>query len=262
MEKCLRSLRFSSLVLEVIVVDNASADDSVVMVKTTFPEVMIIANHENVGFAKANNQGLAVATGRHLLLLNPDTEVLPGALEKSLRFMEEHSEVGVLGCRLLNTDRTLQPSVRAFPTLVTQALILLKLHHLLALKNYLALDFDYEKTQSVDQVMGAFFMIRREVYETLGGLDERFYIWFEEVDYCKSVKEVGFQVWYLAEARVVHHGGQSFNQMMSLKKQRIFNRSLLYYFRKHHQSTSWLVLWCLQPVSLFLAWLAGFRRRA
>ncbi|MBU4331543.1 glycosyltransferase family 2 protein [Patescibacteria group bacterium] len=281
LKKCLGSIynNQGDLKLEIFVVDNASKDGSIEEIeKLSQPEagqplaenkeikdlnLKIIKNKKNLGFTKANNQAIKRAQGEFILLLNPDAEVINGALEKMVEFMREHKKCGVAGCKLLNSDESLQPSVRRFPTFWSQAMIMLKLHHLFPnagpIKKYFAKDFDYRgmgqgtHTYPCDQVMGAFFMIRREVIEKIGMLDENFFIWFEEVDFCKRVKDAGWQVCYTPEAEIIHHGAQSFKQVLSFKKQRMFNRSLLYYFKKHKPWWQWLGLMLLQPISLGLS---------
>ena len=273
LEKCLRSIFEQSkdisfacpagakrLCGEIFVVDNASGDGSVEMVREKFPQVDLTASTENLGFAKGNNLAAKKANGKYVLLLNPDTEILDNALEKMVKFMNNHPECGIAGCKLLNPDLSLQPSVRAFPTFASQAFILLKLHHLFphskAMYHYLMQNFDYEKTQEVDQVMGAFFMIQREVIDQIGLLDEKFWIWFEEVDYCKRAKDAGWKILYTPEAKIIHHYGQSFKQVLNVKRQKDFNKSLSYYFKKHGTKGEWIVIQILRPMSLFLSWLA------
>jgi GT2 family glycosyltransferase len=230
------------------------------MAREKFPQVDLTASTENLGFAKGNNLAIKKAHGRYILLLNPDTEILENALEKMVRFMDAHPECGIAGCKLLNQDLSLQPSVRAFPDLWSQIFILLKIHHLFphskAMYKYLVQGFDYEKTQEVDQVMGAFMMIRKEVFDKIGMLDENFWIWFEEVDFCKRTKGAGWKILYTPEAKIIHLYGQSFKQAMGVKKQKDFNRSLSYYFKKHGTKGEWLAIQILRPLSLVLAWLA------
>jgi len=262
LKKCLQSIfeQTKNISFEVFVVDNASSDGSVEMVREKFPQVDLIASSENLGFAKGNNLAIKKSRGRYILLLNPDTEILDNALEKMVRFMDAHLDCGISGCNLLNPDLSLQPSVRAFPNLASQAFILLKIHHLLphtkTIYKYLVQNFDYEKMQEVDQVMGAFMMIRREVIEKIGMLDEKFWIWFEEVDFCKRAKSASFKILYTPKAKIIHYFGQSFKQAMGVKKQKDFNRSLSYYFKKHGIKGEWLAIQILRPLSLFLAWLA------
>jgi len=262
LENCLRSIfeQTKNISFEVFVVDNASGDGSVEMVREKFPQVDLTASAENLGFAKGNNLAIKKARGRYVLLLNPDTEILDNALEKMVRFMDTHHGCGIAGCKLLNPDLSLQPSVRAFPDLASQLFILLKIHHLLphskTMYKYLVQNFDYEQAQEVDQVMGAFMVIRREVIDKIGMLDENFWIWFEEVDFCKRAKEAGFKIFYTPETKIIHHFGQSFKQVMNVQKQKVFNRSLSYYFKKHGTKGEWLTIQILRPLSLFLARLA------
>lgn len=243
---------------EVFVIDNNSEDNSIQMVREKFPQVHLIANKENLGFAKACNQGMKESGGEFVLLLNPDTEIFDNALERLVLWMRSRPEIGIGGVKLLNSDRTLQASVRRFPTFWSQAFILFKLHHLLPRLNqfhcYFARDFDYSREQEVDQVMGAFFCIRRKLIEKIGLLDENFFIWFEEVDFCKRAKDVGFKVVYLPEISVIHYGGESFAQVFAFRKQKMFNNSLAIYLRKHNSFLAWLGIKLLSPFSLLLAW--------
>ncbi|MBU0625206.1 glycosyltransferase family 2 protein [Patescibacteria group bacterium] len=261
LRKCLTSVfkYTSGLTFEIYVVDNASGDGSVEMVQQEFPTVKLIANDKNLGFSAGNNQALRQASGDWLLLLNPDTELSNNALTEMVNVIKTRPKVAVLGPKLLNSDQSIQASVRRFPSLSSQIIIMLKLHHVLAwlpvLKHYLMTDFDYNREQSVDQVMGAAFLLRREVLEKIGGLDERYFIWFEEVDYCRSVKDAGYDVLYTPQAEIIHHGGESFAQVFGPAKQKIYNASMRSYMLKHHGFLAWLVLVLLSPLSMALAWL-------
>jgi len=262
LRKCLVSIyeHTAGVDFEVFVVDNDSRDGSVEMVLTEFPQVTLIANNVNGGFAKGNNQGLEQAQGDFVLLLNPDTELQDNALPEMINVLQEHPEAGICGPQLLNTDGSPQNSVRRFPDFCSQALVMLKLHNFLPqlspVRRYFAADFDYSREQPVDQVMGAAFMIRRDVLEDIGKLDEDYFIWFEEVDYCRRAKDAGYEVLYTPRAQIIHHGGESFAQAFGPRKQGYLNDSLLKYFKKHHGFWSWLGLAALYPLSLGLAWLA------
>lgn len=255
LEQCLESIfrQTQDLQLEVIVIDNDSGDGTAEMVKNNFPTVQLVASQINLGFARAANLALRRAKGKFLLLLNPDTKLIDNSLKKSVDFMEERPDIGVMGCRLLNHDLTLQPSVRRFPRLLDHCLMVLKLHHLFPLKRYLAADFDYGETGAVDQVMGAFFMVNRSAFSQIGFLDEKYYIWFEEVDYCQRAKKAGFSVSYYPEAKIIHYGGQSFKQVFTLKNHWIFSCSRLRYIRKHQGILAYLIILILTPVSLLLS---------
>jgi len=264
LRKCLASIYqgTAGLEFEVIVADNDSRDGSVEMVAKEFPKAEIIASNRNLGFAKANNEAIARSRGEFVLLLNPDTEAPPGALDKIVGFMRRNPHVAIFGPKILNPDGSLQPSVRRFPTPASQMLIALKLHHLFprlpALRRYLAADFDYSRASRCDQVMGAAFCVRRKLIEEIGLLDAGFFIWFEEVDYCRRAADRGFQVWYAPEVEIVHHGGESFGQVFGPNKQKMFNASARRYFLKHHGWLFWFCLVLIEPLSMFLARLAAF----
>ncbi len=229
------------LALEIYIVDNDSCDEIEKVVadfknRSGIP-ITLIKNDRNLGFAAANNIAIRRASGRYVALLNPDTRATHGALGKMVAWMDAHVDVGVAGTKLLNVDGTLQESVRRFPGLLDQTMILLKLPHLWPeappFKRYLAKGFDYAKEQDVDQVMGAAFFVRRETFKKIGLLDETFFIWFEEVDFCKRVKDAGLRVVYTPEASFIHHRGASFAQAMTFKKQKYFTNSMRIYFAKH-----------------------------
>jgi hypothetical protein len=249
------------LALEVYVVDNDSGDhiEDVVAkfrARSDVP-VTLIRNPRNLGFAKANNLAIRRCSGKVIALLNPDTRVTKGALKRMLAWMAARPDVGIAGPKLLNDDGSLQESVRRFPRLLDQALILLKLHHLWPsappFASYLAKDFDYAKEQDVDQLMGAALFVRRKVFEGVGLLDERFFIWFEEVDFCKRAKAAGWGVVYVPSVQVIHRGGASFAKAMTLKKQRYFTASMAKYFRKHRGAWTIVVLALPMLVGLLAA---------
>lgn len=239
LKKCLQSIYQNrvNIDLEVFVVDNNSSDDTVAMIKNNYPQVKLIINDKNRGFAAANNQALKLATGTHVLLLNPDTEILPHSLSQSLKFMKQNPNCGVMGAKLLNPDKTIQPSVRRLPRVWPIFLLLVKapklFKHLQAIDDYLWLDFDYHKEQIVEQVMGAFILMPKSLVDQIGLLDERFYIWFEEVDLCRRVIVAGKKVIYNPAVEIIHYGGQSFAQEKVIKKQFLFFKSALKYFLKH-----------------------------
>lgn len=262
LEKCLLSIaKFSShFNYEVIVADNASMDGSVWMMRERFPQINLIANTKNVGFAAGVNQGIKQARGEYIVLLNPDVEIKESTLEKLLDEFKNYADSGIVGGKIKNEDGSIQPSVRAYPDIWSHILITLKFQHILksrAIGRYMAEDFNYDKRQEVDQVMGAFFAIRRKVIEQIGLMDERFFLWFEEVDFCKRVKTSGWKIIYTPESEVIHLGGKSFGQISSVARQRIFNKSLRYYMRKHKGLVVWLIFAILHPISLLLAFSTG-----
>lgn len=250
---------------EVFVVDNASTDGTVEMVREQFPQVRCIENSENRGFAAANNQAIKNSTSQNVLLLNPDTVVHAGAFSKMLQVFVSHPKAGIVGPKLLNFNGSYQPSVRRLPTVTALAAIALKLRYLWPnfppLRRYMAADLDSENEQAVGQVMGAAFLIRRSVINKIGMLDEGFHVWFEEVDYCKRAADAGWETWYVPSATITHIGGQSFAQQPSVPKQQQWHRSVLHYSRKHFSKLATGFLWLVGRNGLFATWCAAFFKR-
>jgi N-acetylglucosaminyl-diphospho-decaprenol L-rhamnosyltransferase len=240
LRRCLYSifqLPLSNFQIEVIVVDNASYDDSVAMIEEEFPQVRLIANSENVGFTVGNNQGIAASRGRYILLLNPDTEVVGDALTTMVEYLDDHPQVGALGPKLLNPDGSIQSSRRRFPTLATaffESTILQQwFPRNRVAKHYYMADRSDDEVQEVDWVTGACLLARREAIEEVGLLDEGFFMYSEELDWCRRFKAQGWQIVYLPTARVIHYGAQSSEQVKSFQHVQ-FQRSKIRYFRKHH----------------------------
>lgn len=234
---CLRSIERGrgALEVEVIVVDSASGDDSVAMVAAEFPWVTLRPQSENVGFPRGNNIALAEARGDHLLLLNPDTVVLDDALTVMVAYLEKNPEVGAVGPQLLNPDGSVQSSRRRFPTLATGYFESTWLEGVApgVLRRYYALDLPDDRMADVDWLVGACIMVPRGVYEQIGGLDEAYFMYSEELDWCRRIKEAGWRVVYHPEARVVHHVGKSSEQAVTARHIN-FQRAKLRYFLKYH----------------------------
>jgi len=196
---------------EVIVVDNASTDGSRDLIAKMYPSVVLVPNSTNLGFAAANNRGIRIALGEFILLLNPDTVVRAGALAALCRTMDAHPEAGVVGCKLLFPDGNLQRTVRTFPSvwnLFCDAFFLTTVLKPIPLfSRYYLPGFDYDTEQQVDWVIGAAFLIRRTLLDRIGLLDEQFYMYTEEVDFCYRAVQNGFQVWYTPSSEIVHFWG-------------------------------------------------------
>lgn len=235
LERCLASLRSEHYTLEIIVVDNASRDDSVALVRAKFPQVTLIANAENRGFTGGNNQGIAAAHGRYVMVLNPDTEVLGNALDRLVVYLDEQPDVGALGPQLLNPDRSIQSSRRRFPTLTTAFFESTWLQGLAPrgiLTHYYLDDVPPAHIQEVDWLNGACTVFRREVLDRVGVYDaQNFFMYSEELDLCRRVKEAGWKIVYLPEAQVVHYVGQSSDQAVAARHI-YFQTSKVHYFRK------------------------------
>jgi len=239
LERCLASLQSDRYALEIIVVDNASRDDSVAMVHTKYPQVTLIANVENRGFTGGNNQGIEASHGRYVMVLNPDTEVLGDTLDQLMAYLDDHPEVGALGPQLLNPDRSIQPSRRRFPTLVTaffESTWLQGIAPKRILTHYYMDDVSTATIHEVDWLNGACTVFRRETLDRVGLYDaQNFFMYSEELDLCRRVKEAGWKIMYLPEAQVVHYVGKSSDQAVAARHIH-FQTSKVHYFCKWHGS--------------------------
>lgn len=239
--------------LEIFVVDNASKDDSVALIKSAFPKVTLIENKFNVGFGRANNQVLDLAIGDYVLLLNTDAFVQPDTLAKTLQYIESQPKCGVLGVRLIGRNNEQQPSCRYFPTpfnLFVQRLGLARFLPRLQLVD--DSDCDPSVSTSCDWVPGCFYLVRKQVVDQVGLFDPRYFLYSEEVDHCFAVKKAGWQVLYYADVAVVHIGGESAKSDGSVtnsgKQLSVLQaESELLYFRKNHG-----LFTCLQHVLLVI----------
>ncbi len=222
--------------VEIIVVDSGSTDGSVDLIRDTYPQVKLLAQEENIGFTRSNNIGLKAATGRYMMLLNPDTEVIGDALALMIAHLDTHQAVGISGPHTLNSDGTTQSTRRHFPTLAVGFLesTWLQPYAPKSLMNYYYVnDTDDNAILDVDWVQGSGLMIRRDVYKQIGGLDEGYVMYSEEMDWCKRAKLAGWQVAYIGSARIIHHGGKS-SEQVTANKHIYFQESKLRYFRKYH----------------------------
>jgi len=248
-----RSAADSTLELEVIVVDSASTDGTVDMLRARFPAVKLLAQEENLGFVRCNNLGLQLARGRYLMLLNPDTRILGDALQRLLRELEAHPQVGIVGPRTLNSDGSTQSTRRRFPTLLTaffESTWLQPWAPRGLLRRYRVGERPDEGCFEVDWVQGSALMLRREVYEDIGGLDPGYVMYSEELDWCRRAQAAGHRVRYVGSARIMHHGGRSSEQVLA-RRQIHFQQSKLRYFRLWH---GW---WSAQLLRAFLLLLYG-----
>ena len=213
--ECLASLGKAggSLEPEVIVVDNGGTLAASGF-RERFPGVRLLANTENVGFARAANQGFALARGRHVLCLNPDTIVHDGALAVMSAYLDAHPDVGAVGARLLESDGSLQYSCRRFPGYLTvffgrYAVLTRLLPANAATRDYLYLDWDHRSVREVDWLSGACLMVRREVLASVGGFDPEYFLFVEDMDWCRRIRDAGWRIAYLPDAVVTHHIGAS-----------------------------------------------------
>jgi GT2 family glycosyltransferase len=275
LDACLQSLLKAShstprLAIEIIVVDSASSDGSPQMVRDRFPQVRLIASQENLGYAKGNNVGAEAAQGRYLFLLNPDTVVQPDALGRMVDYMEAHPEVGVLGPQLLWPDGSIQSSRRRFPTpgsLFWESTLLEQwFPENRYVRRFHLADQSVDQSPKVDWVVGAAILIRREAWQQVGPIDQDFFMYFEETDWCQRSAEAGWETHYLPAAQVIHYEGKSSEQVVAARTLR-FQRSKLRYTRKYF-GPGWTLLlkfflwltFAFQWTEESLKWLLGHRR--
>ena len=271
---CLLSLesRRDEAELEIIVVDNGSRDGSVAMTRQEFPQVLVIEAGENLGFGAANNRALEAAHGEFFWILNSDTTVDTGTISVMLHWMKAHSECGAIGSRLILRDGTTQPSCALDPSLWAVFCEQTFLYKLLPggryTGSYAMTNWDYNEVRDVPQVCGASLLVRREAWLQIGGFDESYFMYFEDTDLCVRLREAGWQIWYLPEARVNHFLGASSQGSAGERGRMIFHYNLgrlIFFSRRRGQSTARLLraLLSLGALGRLLAWtLLALRPRA
>jgi GT2 family glycosyltransferase len=247
LRECIESLQDGAggVRFETVVVDNASRDGSADMVAAQFSDVQLIRSETNLGFARANNRGFEVARGRYIVLLNSDAFLKPGALALSVEHMEKNPMAGLGGARLVGRDGSWQPAARMFPSPLNDLLMMSGLA-----ANYPTSQFfgradrtwaDPSEAAVVDWVPGAYSIIRKDVLNRIGGFDQRFFLYYEEVDLCRRIRAAGYEIWYWPDVVTVHLGGESSRKVSGLELSSSGSqltlwrmRSELLYYRKHH----------------------------
>jgi GT2 family glycosyltransferase len=217
---------------ETLVVDQASSDGSAAAVRARFPFAEVIELPVNVGFAAGNNVGLRRAKGRHAVLLNNDTVVLPDGLERLVRYLDSHPEVGVVGPQLLNPDGSKQNSVHSTPNFVTE-IVPKSLLESIAPWRYPSKRFEHPGPIAVDAVLGACLMVRREVWEDVGPMPEEYFFFLEETDWCLRIRRAGWKVVHVPEARIVHVHGATTKKRVPAETRIEYHRSLYRFFQSH-----------------------------
>ncbi|MBN2457231.1 MAG: glycosyltransferase family 2 protein [Sedimentisphaerales bacterium] len=264
LRNCMKSVydKSGKVDFEVIVIDNASDDDSAEMVETNYPQAILIKNEENRGFAVANNQGMKIAKGRYVLLLNSDTVVLEDAIAETVSFSDAHPEAAAVGCKVLNPDRTLQPTCFMFPSAVNMVLSSTYLYKVFPQSRFFGRErmswWDRSDTREVDVVTGCFMLVRREAIDQVGMMDERFFMYGEETDWCYRFKKSGCKVFFTPCAQIIHFGGQSTRQRATEMILRRMGSRLLF-FEKHGGRLEYATACLLIALFFFLRvpfWLA------
>jgi GT2 family glycosyltransferase len=222
---------------EIIVVDNASSDGSSDAAARQFPQVRLVKNKENLGFARANNIGIRQSSGRYICLVNSDVIVLNGCIENLISFMDNHPTTGMVGPRILNPDRTFQPSCRHFPSVWNNLCQALGLNKLFPKSRFFSETFmnywAHDTVQKVDVLSGCFWMVRRKALNEVGLLDEDFFIYGEDLDWCRRFYKTGWDVVFYPEAKAIHIGGAS-SSNAPIKFYMEMQKADLQYWRKHH----------------------------
>jgi GT2 family glycosyltransferase len=245
---CLRSVfaDTSGLAAEVIVIDNGSSDGSVEMVRQEFPQVRLKLNATNEGFARPNNEGMRMARGRLLFLLNSDTIVTPGAVGTLAAFLDAHPDCGACGPMLRYPDGRVQQSVKGFPTLWTHACDMLFLDALFPSSRLFGAGemryFRYDQTAQVDHLMAAAFMVRREVLDTVGMFDERFAVYYNDMDWCYRIMQHGWKIFYIHTAEVIHYHGQTISRLNSdFSRLPEMHENVMWFYQKRYGSWALVV---------------------
>ncbi len=221
---------------QIIVIDNASTDGSAEMVRSEFPSVELIINDARGGYGYSHNKGIAAARGQFILIFNEDMVVLPGAFDTMVDKLKSDPTIGVLGCRLLNPDLSLQHSCHRFQNLKTEIFENLFPGSFLLRESRFRtqmFDWDHDSEREVDVVMGSCMLIPGSVLHIVGGFDTRFFVYSEEFDLCKKIRNAGYRVVFTPEAEIIHFGGQT-SKTMSIKMHLVYVESKLKYFRKYY----------------------------
>jgi GT2 family glycosyltransferase len=254
LQKCLDSIykTIHDITFEVIVIDNASEDDTVVMLRGNFPHITLLKNSQNLGFGAANNQGLQIMRGRYALLLNSDTVLTIHAVEELFAFMETHPESAMACGQLLNSDGSKQNSIASFPSLLTLMTNMPLLEYLFP-KRYPSKRYNYEKPIEVDSGIGACLLVRKKAIDEVGMFDERYFFFFEETDWAYQMKKAGWKIFHIPTAFIYHFQGQSIGR--NVRSRIEFYRSRYLFFRKWHRHAYYLLISSVIFSRLLVNWL-------
>ncbi len=254
LRECLQTVerKADGLAVETIVVDNVSRDGSADMVEREFPQVKVVRSNVNLGFAGANNRAFPLASGRYVVLLNSDAFLRAGALARAVAYMDADPKIGLGGARLVGRDDSWQPSARMFPSpwieLFTLSGLSARYPQSRIFGRFDRTWADQKQAAEVDWVPGAFSIVRREALQRVGNFDENFFLYYEEVDLCRRIKQAGYTIWYWPDVVVEHLGGESSKTVERLAVSKSGTqltlwrmRSELLFYRKHHGASAWLV---------------------
>lgn len=257
LSQCIKSVlkQRGNLSTEIIVVDNNSKDGSVEMLESSFPMVQIIKNKTNRGFAAANNQAMAAAKGEFVLLINPDTIVLDRAIPKAVAFAQSRPEAAVVGCKVLNPDGTTQPTCFMFPSVLNLILSSTYLYKLFPGNRFFGREkmtwWNRETIQQVDVVSGCFMLVRREAIKQVGMMDEDFFFYAEETDWCYRFKKKGWKLLFTPEAQIIHYWGAS-SSVRGVEMKLQLRGSILLFIKKHKNRAAYILSCILMAMFFFL----------
>ncbi len=257
MVECVDKLHTAAqnLQIEMVFVDNASRDASCALIRSEYPDSQLISNSENIGFGRANNQALALASGRYVLLLNTDAFLAPDSLTKTVAYMDANPNCGILGVRLEGRDGVLQPCCRYFPTPWNAFLLRTGLDRVFSgVQMVDDMTWDHNAIRTCDWVVGCYYLVRKELIDQIGLFDPRYFLYFEEVDHCFAAKKAGWDVVFYPHTTVIHLGGESAKSDGALTEggkqlEALQMESELLYYRKNHGLGTALA-------SVLLTWLA------
>lgn len=256
LQDCLESVvaQTKDVEYEIIYVDNSSKDGSVEMVRQRFPDVRIIENSQNNGFIKANNQGIEIARGRYVLLLNSDTLVLNNAIAKTVTFADAHPDAAVVGCRVLNPDRTLQRTCFMYPSLLNMFLGATYLYKLFPGSRFFGRErmtwWAFDDVREVETVCGCYSLVRREAIDQVGLMDETYFVYGDDPDWCYRFRKAGWRVLFTPNAQIIHYGGQNTRQMARTFRWQLEGSTLI--FMKLHRQRWMFPIARLITASFFL----------
>jgi GT2 family glycosyltransferase len=254
---CLSSVydQTHGIFFELTVIDNASSDGSAAMVQNEFPDVILIKNIENVGFAAANNQGMRISKGRYVLLLNPDTIVLEEAIQKTISFSDNHPDIGVLGCQVWLNEHEIQQTCFSFPTLFSLTLQQAGLQRIFSNSKFIARSnygwWERLNQMDVEVVSGMYMLVKREAIDQVGLMDEDYFVYAEETDWCYRFWKAGWRCVFTPEARIIHlDGGSKSTGQISIKMYVQMQKSMLIFFKKQRGYGSWVYLKIIFIISM------------
>ena len=254
---CLKSVfrETTGIEFEIIYVDNGSEDGSIEMVKNEFPEVKIIENIENLGFIKANNQGINIARGRYVLLLNSDTIILDNAIAKTVNFADKYPEAAVVGCKVLNPDRSLQRSCFMYPSIRNIFLSSTYLYKIFPKSKFFGREemtwWDFNDVREVETVKGCFSLVRMEAIKQVGLMDELYFVYGDDIDWCYRFSKSGWKVMFTPDPKIIHFGGQTTKITASKFQHQLFG-SVLIFVKKHHSYPTFLTHRFLSSLFFFI----------